>query len=64
MIPLVDIGRQDGVVNKKIEEAVSRVMDSGSFVLGQELNAFEREFAEYCGTKYCAGVGSGTCSST
>jgi dTDP-4-amino-4,6-dideoxygalactose transaminase len=35
------------------------VLDSGWFVLGKELEAFEREFADYCGTKHCIGVGNG-----
>jgi dTDP-4-amino-4,6-dideoxygalactose transaminase len=48
------------VVKKEIQEAVNRVVESGSYVLGSELSAFEREFADYCGTKYCVGVGSGT----
>ena len=36
-----------------------RVLDSGCFLLGQELEAFEAEFAEYVGTRYCVGVGNG-----
>lgn len=36
------------------------VLDSGWFVLGEQVEAFEREFAEYCGARYAVGVGSGT----
>lgn len=43
----------------EIEAAVSRVLDSGWYVLGPELEAFEREFAEHCGVRHCVGVGSG-----
>ena len=42
-----------------MESAIARVLASGSFLLGPELEAFEREFAEYCGTRHCVGVGSG-----
>ena len=43
----------------EIEAAFRRVMDSGWYVLGREVAAFEREFAAYCGARYCVGVGNG-----
>jgi dTDP-4-amino-4,6-dideoxygalactose transaminase len=43
----------------EFDEAYHRVMDSGWVLLGQELEAFEAEFAAYCDTKYCVGVGNG-----
>lgn len=39
--------------------AISRVVDSGHYILGEELAFFEKEFSKYCGTKYALGVGSG-----
>jgi dTDP-4-amino-4,6-dideoxygalactose transaminase len=42
-----------------LDEAYSRVMASGHLILGAELEAFESEFAEYCGVRYCVGVGNG-----
>jgi len=39
--------------------AVARVTSSGLYLLGDELAAFEREFADYVGVRYCIGVGSG-----
>jgi dTDP-3-amino-3,4,6-trideoxy-alpha-D-glucose transaminase len=39
---------------------VRRVFDSGRFVLGDEVAAFEEAFASYCGVNHCIGVGSGT----
>ncbi len=39
--------------------AFSRVLDSGWYVLGREVEAFEREFAAYCGAEHCIGVGNG-----
>jgi dTDP-4-amino-4,6-dideoxygalactose transaminase len=43
----------------EIDSAIARVLDSGYFLLGKELEAFEREFAEYAGAKHCIGVGNG-----
>jgi dTDP-4-amino-4,6-dideoxygalactose transaminase len=42
-----------------LESAVARVVESGWYLLGPELEAFEREFAAYCGTRHCVGVASG-----
>jgi len=43
-----------------IDAAVARVLESGWYILGQEVRLFESEFSEYIGTKYAAGVASGT----
>ncbi|MCL4528650.1 MAG: DegT/DnrJ/EryC1/StrS family aminotransferase, partial [Chloroflexi bacterium] len=43
----------------ELQEAALRVLNSGWYILGQEVNRFEEEFATYCGTKYCVGVGNG-----
>ena len=42
-----------------VVDAVRRVVRSGWYIKGSEVEAFENEFAEYCGTKYCVGVGNG-----
>lgn len=44
----------------QLGEVVSRVMESGLFVLGPEVNAFEREFSTYCGVTYCVSLANGT----
>ena len=44
---------------KEFEKKAIEVLRSGWYVLGKEVDAFEREFAAYAGTKYCVGVGSG-----
>jgi dTDP-4-amino-4,6-dideoxygalactose transaminase len=44
---------------KQIDQAIKRVLNSGWFILGQEVKQFEREFAKYIGVKYCIGVGNG-----
>src|SRR5205814_1655690 len=42
-----------------LDAAYRRVMESGRYILGQEVEAFEREFAAYCGVKHCVGVANG-----
>ena len=59
-VPLVDLSRQHERVAAHARGVFDRVMTSGTFVLGSELEAFEAEFAEYCGTAHCVGVGNGT----
>ena len=44
----------------EIDDAVRRVLASGRYILGAEVNAFEREFASYVGVRHAVGVGSGT----
>lgn len=44
----------------EIDEAIGRVLASGRYILGDEVAAFEREFAEYLGVRHAVGVGSGT----
>src|SRR5437588_3687688 len=43
-----------------IQSAINRVLDSGTYILGPEVEAFERAFAEFCGGGHGIGVGSGT----
>ncbi len=43
----------------ELDAAYRRVMESGWYILGQEVEAFEAEFADYCGAYYCIGVGNG-----
>jgi dTDP-4-amino-4,6-dideoxygalactose transaminase len=43
----------------ELDRAYKRVMESGWYILGKECEAFEKEFADYCGTKYCICVGNG-----
>jgi dTDP-4-amino-4,6-dideoxygalactose transaminase len=46
-------------IKDELDAAYRRVMNSGWYILGEEVTAFEREFAEYCGTKHCVGVANG-----
>jgi dTDP-4-amino-4,6-dideoxygalactose transaminase len=54
-----DLQRHDRSISAELEEATRRVIRSGRFVLGSETEAFEAEFAAYCGRAYCIGVGNG-----
>ena len=45
---------------EEILEAVTRVLDGGRYILGDETKAFEQEFAEHAGVEHCIGVASGT----
>jgi dTDP-4-amino-4,6-dideoxygalactose transaminase len=60
MILLNDFKRQYAATKKEIDSAISRVLESGWYVLGEEVAFFEKEFAEYLNVPYCAGVASGT----
>lgn len=59
-IPFVDLKLQYEALRSEIAAAVEGVLDSTAFILGPEVDAFEAEFAEYCGSDYCIGVASGT----
>jgi dTDP-4-amino-4,6-dideoxygalactose transaminase len=51
---------QYDAIRDEIRVAVDRVLQSGWYILGREVEAFEREFAAYCGVKYAVGCASGT----
>lgn len=58
-IPFLDAGRSYLELREEIDAAIQRVLRSGWYIMGEELEAFEAEFAEYCGAKHCVGVGNG-----
>ncbi|MEW6007130.1 MAG: DegT/DnrJ/EryC1/StrS family aminotransferase [bacterium] len=59
-IPLVSLKAQYLSIKKEINRAIQRVIDSTSFVGGEEIEKFEEEFARFCESKYTVGVGNGT----
>ena len=59
-IPYVNIAAQHAQIKEEILNSVSKVISSGQFVLGNEVNEFERRFAEMCGARFALGVNSGT----
>ena len=58
-IPFVSLARQNESIRDRLDDAYRRVMESGWFILGAELEAFEDEFAQHSEVKYCIGVGNG-----
>ena len=59
-IPLVDLKAQFDLIKHEINEAIQRVLQSGQFILGPEVKAFEEEMVSYCETRFAIGVASGT----
>jgi dTDP-4-amino-4,6-dideoxygalactose transaminase len=59
-LPFVDLARQHRAARAQLDAAYDRVITRGSFTLGDEVDAFEREFARFVGVKDAIGVGSGT----
>ena len=60
MIPLVDLQAQHERIRGDVEAAAVRVLRSGRYASGPEVEAFEQQFADYCGTACAVGVNSGT----
>jgi len=60
MVLFNDLSSEYLSIKQEIDKAVSSVLRRGWFILGEELENFEREFAQYLGVQYCVGVGSGT----
>jgi dTDP-4-amino-4,6-dideoxygalactose transaminase len=58
-VPFLELGQTYLEIKDELDEAYRRVMDSGWYILGEEVAAFEQEFAAHCGTKHCVGVGNG-----
>lgn len=58
-VPFLDLSLLHREIRESLDEACRRVLDSGWFIMGPELEAFEAEFASYCGVKHCIGVGNG-----
>ena len=58
-IPFLNLKAPYQELQAELDEAYQRVMTSGWYILGQEGEAFEQEFAAYCGAKHCIGVGNG-----
>ena len=59
VIPFLDVAGLLEADRDELIQTFARIFDSGRFVMGPELAAFEQEFAAYCGTKYAVGVGNG-----
>ena len=60
MIPSMNVVRQYESIREELDQAALEVLHSGSYILGESVERFQTEFADYCGTKYAIGVGNGT----
>lgn len=58
-IPFATFQTMHNEIRKSLDSAYKKVIESNYFIQGEECKNFEREFAEYCETKYCIGVGNG-----
>lgn len=59
MIKFLDLKKINEPYKADFQEKMKKVLESGWYILGNEVTAFETSFANYCGTKYCIGVGNG-----
>jgi dTDP-4-amino-4,6-dideoxygalactose transaminase len=59
MIEFMNLKKINAVYEPEIQGAFREVLDSGQYILGKQLDAFEKEYAAYCGVNHCIGVASG-----
>ncbi|WP_426091562.1 DegT/DnrJ/EryC1/StrS family aminotransferase [Flavobacterium sp. DSR3-2] len=59
MIPFLDLKKINEPYEAAFQEKLKAVLNNGWYILGNEVKEFEINFASYCGTKYCVGVGNG-----
>jgi len=59
-VPFVDLQAQYRAIKPEVDEAIRRVLDASAFILGPEVEEFERAFAAYVGAEFCVGVANGT----
>lgn len=58
-VPYLPLKRVNALFGPELPEAMARVLESGQFVRGREVERFEGEFAKFCGAGFCVGVGNG-----
>jgi dTDP-3-amino-3,4,6-trideoxy-alpha-D-glucose transaminase len=63
-VAFVDLARQHAQIADALSSAFNRVLASSGFILGEEVERFEADYASYCGTRHCVGVASGTAALT
>jgi dTDP-4-amino-4,6-dideoxygalactose transaminase len=59
MIPFLDLKKVNEPYETAFQEKLKSVLSNGWYILGKEVETFEKAFAEYCQTQYCIGVGNG-----
>ena len=60
MIPFVDLKAQYNSIKDEIDKAIQNVLNTTSFIMGEELKKFEERFAQFCDVKYATGVANGS----
>jgi dTDP-4-amino-4,6-dideoxygalactose transaminase len=58
-IPFLDLKAAQHELSTELEQAYDQVINSGWYIMGEQLKQFEAEYAAYCGSKHCIGVGNG-----
>ena len=61
-VPYTMLGEEAASMKREYMAAFETVLESGRYILGPEVDAFEKEFAQYCGSAYAVGLANGTCS--
>ena len=59
MIKFLDLKKINSTYKAKLELKASKIIRSGQYIFGKEVESFEKNFANFCGTKFCVGVASG-----
>lgn len=59
-IPFMNLISQYDKIKGEIREALDGVLDSANFIMGPDVASFEKEFSDFCGARFCSGVGNGT----
>jgi len=59
-VPLTDLKIQYDSIREEVDTSILRVLENGQFILGPEVETFEKAMAAYCGTEFAIGVASGT----
>ena len=58
-VPFLDLKKMNSRLSRELKESCNKVIESGWYLNGNETKQFENEFAKFCGTRYCIGVGNG-----
>lgn len=59
-VPFVDLNRAHNTLKEELNQAINKVINDNSYILGKEVEEFEKNFAAYCNVDYAAGVSTGT----
>jgi len=59
MIKFFDLKAYNAQFKSEFESSFSKFLDSGRYILGENVSSFEKNFSDYCGTNYCVGIGNG-----